>query len=144
MSPSQTIGWREWIVLPDLGETPIKAKIDTGARTSSLHAFNLRVDKESDPPLATFEVHPFQRSKRNASEVSLPVVKFVKVRSSSGHVENRPVVRTRIIMGKVAHLIDITLTSRDEMGFRALVGRSAVRGKFVVDPGRSYIQGEPT
>jgi hypothetical protein len=143
VQPSEAIGWREWIALPDFGDTPMKAKIDTGARTSSLHAFNLRVDKKSDPPIATFEVHPFQRSKRNASKVSLPVAKFVKVRSSSGHVEKRPVVRTRIIIGKETHMIEITLTSRDAMGFRALVGRSAVRHRFLVDPGRSYIQGDP-
>lgn len=137
------VGWREHVALPELCESPIKAKIDTGARTSSLHAFDLKIAGHDGVLMATFEIHPVQRSKRSAVKVSCPVTKFVKVRSSSGHVDTRPVVRTPIELAGYRYKIDITLTSRDEMGYRMLVGRSAIRRRFVVDAGKSFILGEP-
>lgn len=141
------IGWREWVRLPDVSPLAIKAKIDTGARTSTLHAFNMRLSDRDGMPWVVFEVHPLQRSRAEKGTVELPVKSFRKVRSSTGQVEARPVVRTRITMGKRTFAIDLTLTSRDEMGFRMLVGRTAIRRRFWVDPGRSYLlvprSGEP-
>lgn len=134
----QPVGWREWIRLPDLCPLPIKAKIDTGARTSSLHAFDLRVDDG----VASFEIHPSQRSAQPVVAVSYPITGFRKVRSSTGHAELRPVIRTPVAIGEHHYDIDITLTSRDSMGFRMLLGRSALRRRFTVDAGRSFLQGD--
>ena len=138
----QRIGWREWVVLPDLCPVPIKAKVDTGARTSSLHAFDLTIEGEDEAAVARFEIHPEQRSSRSPVAVTWPVAGFRRVRPSTGHAEVRPVVRTSVVMGTHAYPIDITLTSRDAMGFRMLIGRAAIRNRFVVDAGRSFLQGE--
>lgn len=135
-----TVGWREWVVLPDLCPTSIKAKVDTGARTSSLHAFALQVSSDTAPAIATFEIHPVQRSSAEATVVEAKVEEFRLVRSSSGHSELRPVICSPIRIGAHEFDVDLTLTSRDEMGFRMLLGRAAVRKRFVVDPGRSYQQ----
>jgi hypothetical protein len=133
------IGWREWVLLPDLSPVPVKAKIDTGARTSVLHAFRLAVRTRSDEVWVDFEIHPVQHSQAHSTPVSCPVVGFRQVRSSSGHLERRPVIRTPVRIGPHRFEIDLTLTSRDEMGFRMLLGRAAVRRRFWVDPGRSFL-----
>ena len=133
------IGWREWVLLPGLSPVPVKAKIDTGARTSVLHAFRLVLRTGSDGIWADFEVHPVQHSQADSTTVSSPVAGFRQVRSSSGHLERRPVIRTPVRIGPHRFEIDVTLTSRDEMGFRMLLGRSAVRRRFWVDPGRSFL-----
>lgn len=137
--PLPVIGWREWARLPEFSPVPIKAKVDTGARTSALHAFDLRVKEEHGRPIALFHLHPTQRSRADAVRVECPIVAFRRVRSSNGKVENRPVVSTRLELGGLTRTIEITLTSRDEMGFRMLLGRSAVRRRFLVDPGRSFL-----
>jgi hypothetical protein len=139
----QPIGWREWVLLPDLCGTVVKAKIDTGARTSSLHAFDLEISGDGPGAVATFEIHPIQRSVTSAVTVSHPVADFRRVRSSTGHTEERPVIRTPIRIGGREFDIDITLTSRDAMGFRMLLGRSAIRNRFAVDAGRSFLQEVP-
>lgn len=137
--PKRPIGWREWIVLPDLCPTPIKVKVDTGAQTSALHAFRLKVSTNGDVPIARFVMHPHQRSTRDSVEASAEVVAYRKVRSSNGRVERRPVITTTAVLGETTMPIEITLTRRDEMGFRMLLGRAAVRKRFLVDPGRSYV-----
>ncbi len=137
------IGWREWILLPDLCPTPIKVKSDTGARTSALHAFRLRVYENGGQPYATFEIHPHQRSREDSVRVRVNVTGFKRVRSSNGKVERRPVIETTARMNGLEWPIEVTLTRRDEMGYRMLLGRSAMRRRFAVDPGRSFILGEP-
>ena len=139
-----TIGWREWVRLPDLCSVPMKAKIDTGARTSSLHAFDLIIHGSGDDAEVEFEIHPHQRSSRDGVSVRHPVTAFRKVRSSTGHSERRPVIRTPVRVGDHCYDIEITLTSRDAMGFRMLLGRSALRRRFAVDAGRSFLQGDPS
>jgi len=139
-APLPVIGWREWVGLPGLLPDLIKVKIDTGARTSVLHAFDLRTSRRDGSHWAEFEIHPVQRSGAGAVEVSCEIVEFRKVRSSTGHVELRPVVHMAMEVGSALYDIDVTLTSRDEMGFRMLLGRSAVRRRFLVDPGRSFVQ----
>ncbi len=129
--------------LPELSPVPMKAKVDTGARTSSLHAFGLSLEERNGEPWAEFEVHPIQRSRAAAIPVALPVKEFRRVRSSTGHSEHRPVIRTPIRIGGHDFEIDLTLTSRDEMGFRMLVGRAAIRRRFWVDAGRSYLHPLP-
>ena len=138
-----TVGWREWISLPDLGVDWVKAKVDTGARSSSLHAFNLEEFTRDDADWVRFEVHPWQRSVRNSSIVETALLEWRSVRSSSGSAERRPVIRTTVSLGGQMHPIDLTLTRRDDMGFRMLLGREAVRKRFLVNPGRSFLAGKP-
>lgn len=140
--PDRVIGWRERLTLPDLTHIPIKAKIDTGARTSALHAFGLRIENVDGVQTAVFEIHPFQRSSKNAKLVTMPVHRFRKIKSSSGHTELRPSIITTVVLGTVSWPIELTLTSRDAMGFRMLLGRSALRRRFLVNPSRSYIMSE--
>ena len=137
------IGWREWISLPALGIDAIKAKVDTGARTSSLHAFNLHLQERDGRQVACFVVHPAQRSTRNSVTVEAEVVdhRIVRNPGGGGREELRPVIATEVEIGGRRWPIEITLTSRDEMGFRMLLGRQALRRRFVVDAGRSFING---
>ena len=147
-SPSNTIaGWREWVSLPGLGVGWIKAKCDTGARTSAIHAFDLEVfekNGEAGPEgWVRYSVHPWQDSDDDAVACESRVVAQREVRSSSGHVEERYVVCLDVSM--VGHVItaEVSLSRRDEMGFRMLIGREALRQGFLVDPGRSYLGGRP-
>ena len=142
--PLPVIGWREWVRLPDLGIDAIKAKVDTGARTSSLHAFNLKEFERDGKTYARFVVHPAQRSVKGSVSVEAEVVDRRAVRNPGGvgRVELRPVITTEVEIGADRWPIEITLTRRDEMGFRMLLGRQAVRRRFVVDVGRSFINGK--
>ncbi|MEQ8841637.1 MAG: RimK/LysX family protein [Acidimicrobiales bacterium] len=140
--PKTVIGWREWVGLPDCGVPRIKAKVDTGARTSALHAFSLEEFVEGDTLWVRFEVHPDQRSSEGAVIVTAPIVEHRRIRSSNGTVQNRPVIRTTLEAVNHRIPIDVTLTNRDEMGFRMLIGRAALRKRFLVDPTRSYCGGK--
>ncbi len=133
------VGWREWVSLPELGASDVKAKIDTGARTSALHAFKLRIRERDGVDHAEFEIHPRQRSTSDAVQVSWPISSWKSVRSSNGTTQRRPVIRTDLAMGERRWPVEITLTNRDEMGFRILIGRAAIRRKFLVNPNRSYL-----
>ena len=141
--PMGVIGWREWAQLPALCTDAIKAKVDTGARTSALHAFRLETSVRDGEPWVSFEIHPHQRSTEGAVRVETAVAGWRSVKSSNGEIQRRPVVRTPLSLGGRTWSIDITLTNRDDMGFRMLVGRAAIRRKFVVDVGRSYIGAQP-
>ncbi|MFV0316394.1 MAG: ATP-dependent zinc protease [Microthrixaceae bacterium] len=134
------VGWREWVRIPEFSDVAVKAKVDTGARTSALHAFGLELERDGSVITACFEFHPLQRSSRESTRVRAEVIGFRQVRSSNGRSETRPLVRTPIEVGGVAWPADITLTSRDTMGFRMLLGRAAIARRFLVDPGRSYLQ----
>jgi len=137
----EVLGWREWASLPDLGVGEIKAKLDTGARTSSLHAFDLTYFERAGRPMVRFEVHPVQRSAENAVLVEAPIVDERWVRNSGGDQELRPVIETSVRIGGRLWLIELTLTRRDEMGFRMLLGRQALKRRALVDPGRSFRAG---
>lgn len=136
------MGWREWISLPDLGIELIKAKVDTGARSSSLHAFDIRVMRRRGGDLIRFKVHPIQRSNRKVVEAVARILDERRIRSSSGHASMRYVIETDVEIGGERWPIELTLTNRDEMGFRMLLGRQAIRRRYVVDPGLSYLAGE--
>jgi hypothetical protein len=137
------IGWREWVGLPEFGVKQIKVKVDTGARSSSLHAFDIHAFKRGGHVWVRFQVHPVQRKSTKVVEVEAKVLEYRSVRSSSGKASLRPVIVTNVeLLGK-AWPIELTLASRDEMGFRMLLGREAVRGRFLVDPGKSYYGGKP-
>ena len=131
------IGWREWVRLPDL-DIVVMAKVDTGARTSAIHA----TDIERRDDVMHFTVHPHQRDDDDEVRVTAPLVDVREVRSSSGATSERFVVRTPVTLHRRRWLIELTLASRDDMGFRMLLGRTAVRGRFLVDPGVSYLAGD--
>jgi hypothetical protein len=144
VKPRQTplvVGWREWVTLPELGGCVVKAKIDTGARTSAIHAFDIDEFERDGRWWASFELHPVQRRRTPAVRAEAPVVEHRRIRSSNGTTEDRPVVRTPVVLGGRRVEIDLTLTNRDEMGFRMLLGRSALRKRFLVDPAKSYLLG---
>lgn len=133
------VGWREWIGLPSLGVDKIKAKVDTGARTSALHAHRITKFTKDNATYVRFFVHPTQRKKRPEIECTALVVDERNVKNSGGKATKRFVIRTQIKVGDATWPIELTLTNRDEMGFRMLLGRQAVRRRFLVDPGRSYV-----
>lgn len=139
--PPTVLGWREWVALPDLGVRGVKAKLDTGARTSSLHAFRLKRFVRDGTDMVRFDVHPVQRSTAASVTVEAEVVDERMVRSSGGHEETRPVIVTSVELDGQRWPIELTLTRRDTMGFRMLLGRQALRGRALVDPGRSYAKG---
>ena len=138
----QTVGWREWVNLPDLGLPAIKAKVDTGARTSALHAFEVRPFLEGRKQRVEFKIHPRQRDQETMAVCTADVIDERSVTDSGGHKEQRWVIRTPLTLGSETWPIEITLTSRDDMLFRMLLGRTAIRDRFLVNPARSYLVGE--
>ncbi|MCS5511232.1 RimK/LysX family protein [Curtobacterium flaccumfaciens pv. betae] len=131
-------GWREWAGLPDLGVPWIKVKLDTGARSSALHAFDL---EELPGERVRFSLHPWQDTDADASTIECDVHDRRIVRSSTGHTQERIVVHTRIALAGQVVESEVTLSNRDQMGFRMLVGREALRQGFLVDPARSFMAG---
>ena len=141
--PVWVIGWREWVALPQLGVKAIKAKIDTGARSSALHAFNVKRFRRGDKRMVRFEIHPLQRGKQEAVLAEAELVGEKHIRSSNGQEELRPVIGMTIRLLDREWDIEVTLTNRDEMGFRMLLGRQALRNRFLIDPGKSFQAGRP-
>ncbi len=141
LGEKRIIGWREWVVLPDLNLPPIKAKIDTGARTSALHAFHIRPFEKDGVPYVEFVVHPVQRRRKPEIRCEAPILEQRQVTSSTGHSEMRYVIKTNAEIGNESLVVEVTLTNRDQLGFRMLIGREAIREKFMIDPGRSYCAG---
>ncbi|TWU02690.1 ATP-dependent zinc protease family protein [Stieleria varia] len=135
------IGWREWVMLPSLRLPPIKAKIDTGARSSSLDAFNICEIEINGVPSIQFNVHPVQRSKSHVAQCVAPIHDIRSVRSSSGQVSTRFVIVTTVRWKRSEWEVELTLADRSKMGFRMLLGREALRGRLSVDPGRSFLGG---
>src|SRR4051794_14110479 len=136
-------GWREWVSMPELGVEWIKAKLDTGARTSALHAFDLEEFERDGEAWVRFEVHPWQRSAADAVRVEVPVHDRRTVRSSSGHSQDRVVVLLGLRLLDRVVPAEVTLTRRDEMGFRMLIGREVLQQGYVVDVSSSYRGGRP-
>ncbi len=140
LKKKHVIGWREWVALPALGINRIKAKVDTGARTSALHAFALHPYKEGTKDKIRFDIHPIQH---NVIEVVTCIADIIDKRwitDSGGHSEERYVISTPIALADQTWLTEITLTERDSMLFRMLLGRSAIRKRFTVNPARSFTQ----
>jgi hypothetical protein len=139
LTMTEVLGWREWVALPALGIDRIKAKVDTGARTSCLHAFDVHIDDTQGRKLVRFSMHPEQRSLDNAVDCVAPLIDEREVRDSGGHSEMRYVIATDIKIGAQTHRVEFTLTNRDSMGFRMLIGRTALKDRYLVDPGQSYL-----
>lgn len=136
-----TIGWREWVFLPSLAAIPIKAKIDTGAKTSALHAFFIEPYEAEGVRKVKFLVHPYQRDSETVIECHAPVVDERLVRDSGGHEELRFVIESYFEIGGMKFSGEITLTDRDSMVFRMLLGRNALANKFVVNSSASFLLG---
>lgn len=135
------LGWREWVALPELGIPHIKAKVDTGARSSALHAVETEELEGPGGARIRFTLFPLQGRSEPSHRVEAVVVDRRSVRSSSGEAVVRPVVRVQVEVGGTRWPVEVTLARRDDMGFRMLLGRTAIRGRFLVDPGRSFLQG---
>ncbi len=136
------LGWREWIALPELGINAIKAKVDTGARTSVLHAFNVEPFMEKSVDKVRFSIHPIQRRTDKEIVCSADIVDQRWVTDSGGHKEKRYVISTAVTVGDRTWDIEMTLTNRDTMGFRVLLGRTALKNLYLVDPSASYLSRE--
>ena len=136
------IGWREWVALPQLGIAYIKPKIDTGARSSSLHVSQIEEFQRGEALYVRFKVHPIQRNRSFGVKAEAEVLEYRNVASSSGQKSLRPVIVTEIQMLGQRWPIELTLANRDEMGFRMLLGREAIRGRFLVDAGNSFYAGK--
>ena len=141
-SDLSVVGWREWLALPELGIDHIKAKIDTGARTSALHAFLVEPFDRQGKQWVRFSIHPLQRNSEYVVECEAQVKDRRMVSDSGGHREYRYVIESSISLGHMKWLAELTLTDRDSMKFRMLLGRTALGGKFLVDPAVSYAIGK--
>ncbi|WDP88830.1 MAG: ATP-dependent zinc protease [Desulfobacter sp.] len=137
------IGWREWVSLPDLGVNQIKVKVDTGARSSSLHAIKLNLFERDGEKWVRFQINPLQEKTTHKVTAEAKIIDFRSIRSSNGMEEMRPVISTHISLLGLEWPIELTLSNRDEMGFRMLLGRQAFRDRFYVDAGRSFYGGQP-
>lgn len=142
MNDILTFGWREWVGLPQLGLPKIKAKVDTGARTSALHAFNLRPYVEDEVQFIEFYIHPNQRDLETQISCRANVTDQRTVTDSGGHKEDRWVISTLLSIGTHRWPIEITLTARDDMKFRMLLGRNALKHRALVDSSASYLVGK--
>lgn len=134
------VGWREWLALPGLNIPAIKAKIDTGARTSALHAFFVEPFYAGGQQMVRFSVHPRQKRLDAVIDCVAAVKDFREVSDSGGHREMRYVIETEILLGPCSRTIEMTLTNRDNMKFRMLLGRTALK-ELLIDPDRSYLMG---
>lgn len=138
----QIIGWREWVTLPDLGLAAIKAKVDTGAKTSSIHAFDISIQKNpGKKTYVHFKVHPLQNDTTIEVKCKAPLVDQRVVTDSGGHREERYVIKTWLHLGTMKKRVEVTLTNRESMKYRMLIGRAALK-EFYIDPTQSYLTGK--
>jgi hypothetical protein len=137
------LGWREWVGLPELNIAEIKAKVDTGARSSALHAFAIDPYRKGGQRWVMFAIHPLQSHTDLIIECHTPIKDRRLVSDSGGHKQRRYVIETQIILGQSVITAEMTLTNRDSMLFRMLLGRTTMNSRFVIDPNASYLQGKP-
>ncbi len=136
------VGSQEWCSLPDLNIPAIKARVDSGAKTSSIHAFNIHPFKRDSQPWVSFEVHPIQNDRKTSIRCEAPIIDRRHVKSSSGSSEKRFVIMSTLVLGGNTWKIELTLNNRDSMGYRMLLGREAMKERMLVDPASSYALGD--
>lgn len=139
MEKLTVVGWKEWVSLPELGIARLKAKVDTGARTSSLHTYFIEPFEKGGAPMVRFGVHPFQKKRLGGHICEAPVADKRRIRTSSGEDQYRYIIITEIKMGRQSFPLELSLSNRDAMLFRMLLGRTALRGRFVIDPYKKYL-----
>lgn len=135
------VGWREWCALPQLNVPAIKAKLDTGAKTSSLHAFDIGIHFKKGKPIVKFSIHPLQGNPKLVIQCESPLIDQRWIMSSNGHREHRYVIATSVKIGPKIQLIEFSLSNRDPLKFRMLLGREALKNLAAIDPARSFCQG---
>ncbi len=143
MTNTPLLGWREWVGLPDLNIARIKAKVDTGARSSALHAFMLDPYKKGSEDWIMFAIHPEQGNTNLIIECHAPIKDRRIVSDSGGHKQRRYVIETQLRLGQSSLKAEVTLTNRDSMLFRMLLGRTALSHHYLIAPNESFLQGEP-
>ena len=137
----EIIGWREWVSLPELGIAHIKTKVDTGAKTSALHAFYVQPFERDGVAWVRFGVHPLQSLTSTVVDCEARVKALRNVTDSGGHIEMRHVIETPMLINGEVRDIELTLTDRENMRFRMLLGRRALKRRFAVDSGKSFVLG---
>ena len=139
----QKVGWKEWVALPDLGISSIKAKIDTGARTSALHTYKMEIFERNNKEYVRFWIHPIQKKQDIFVCCEAEVQDKRTVKDSGGHAEERYVITTNLLINNQEFPIELTLTNREDMLFRLLLGRTALNtGNMIINPGISYLTGK--
>lgn len=139
-APKASLGWREVLSLPDLHIPAIRVKVDSGARTSALHAEDIEFFHRNGKARVRFTVVPDPKKSHKKLKKEAVLIEKRMVRSSIGVSTHRPVIETLIRVGDEEWPIELTLVNRDLMGFPMLLGRTAIRGRFLIDPGRSFLQ----
>lgn len=138
------LGSEEWCSFPELGIPTIKARVDSGAKTSALHAINISPFIKNEMNWVKFDINPIQNNLKTVIHCEAPLVDKRIVKSSSGFREQRYVIQTSLEIGNKIWNIEMTLTNRDSMGFRMLLGREAMSGRILVDPEKKYLLGQPS
>lgn len=139
IAPLPILGWREWVGLPEFGIKNIKAKIDTGAKTSVVHAFRISEISQNGMPFIRFYLHPEQHQTKLEIPCTAPFTEQRSIRSSNGAKETRYVIKTDICLGTKSFPIELSLTNREELGFRMLLGRDAIKDRYIVNPAHSFL-----
>lgn len=137
------VGWREWLALPELGISWLEAKVDTGAKTSALHAYTLKYFESDGLAYVAFDLHPNRHDSGQSVSCQARVIDQRVVSDSGGHKEKRYVIRSPVQLAGRSWPIEITLTNRENMAYRMLLGREAMRGRLIVDPQAAYLLGHP-
>jgi len=139
----KTIGWKEWCSLDCIALPAIKGKVDTGAKTSAIHAFNIECFFIEDVEYVKFDIHPLQKNKKLKRSCIARIIERRMVSDSSGKKEKRIVIKSDLKIGDKKIRIELTLTNRDNMSFRMLLGREAImQAKMIVDISKSFVQGK--
>lgn len=136
------VGWKEWVSLPEFGLPAIKAKVDTGAATSSIHAYNIKYVTKGGQTYVKFDIHPIQRNNKISKSCIAKLLDKRHVKSSTGDKQRRPVVLTTMRMGNYEWEIQLNLTNRDSMGMRMLIGRQALVARGMVNPSHKFLHGK--